>query len=162
VKQRVLTLVVMLWFCAAPAQALTCQLLGCACNVSTSGLAFGSINPLSGAPTDATANVHVACSNVVDVAPSVTAKIGAGQSGTFADRQMSDGSHVLHYNLYSSNLYTTILGDGAGGYPAVTVSGGLISLFSWSADATIYGRAPSAPTAAQGAYTDTIIVRIDW
>ena len=151
------------WFAAAPAHALLCQpILGCSCSVSTGGLAFGSINPLSPGPTDATATIHVACDGVIDVAPSVTAKIGAGQSGSFADRQMKNGAQVLHYNLYSSNLYSTILGDGTGGYPTIAVSGGLVTLGAWSEDATLYGRTPAAPATPPGNYNDTVTVRIDW
>jgi spore coat protein U-like protein len=72
------------------------------------------------------------------------------------------GNDRLHYNIYNSALHTTIVGEGAGGYPAIVISGGILSLGNWSATATLYGLAPADPAQKTGAYSDTVTVRIDW
>lgn len=147
-----------------PAEALLCHfLLGCSCNVSATTMNFGAVNPLLNTATTAQSDVTVSCTGIIDALPVVQARIGAGAHGTIGNRQMrSTSGHRLEYNIYSSSNYTTVLGEGAGGFPMLTISGGLLNLGSWNASVSMYGRIPSAPTAQPGAYSDTIVVRIDW
>lgn len=148
---------------AAPANALLCTpLVGCSCNVSVSGVAFGDIQPLSGAPATATGDIGVQCTNVIDVAPIVYAEIGPSQNGPIANRRMREtGGGLLAYNLYHAPNYATIVGQG-GANPRLTISGGLLNIGGWNATAHVYAMAPSAPSALPGAYTDTVTVRIEW
>lgn len=148
----------------APAQALLCSALtGCSCDVDVTPMAFGDIDPVLATIAASTSDVTVTCSGVADALPVVFARVGQGAWGTTADRQMkSAAGDRLHYNLYDSALYSTILGDGTGGFPLLAISGGLLSLGGWSTTAHIYGRVPAAATARPGAYTDTVTVRIDW
>ena len=164
-KRFAFCLAVLAWLWPPPeASALLCTpILGCSCSVSASDMNFGAIQPLANTAAAATSDVSVACSGVIDVAPSVSAKIGAGAHGVTGDRKMiSAASNVLHYNIYSSTLYSTILGDGTGGFPSLTVSGGLITLGNWSATVHLYGRVPADSTVPPGDYSDAVIVRIDW
>ena len=149
---------------AAPAHALLCTpFLGCTCTVTPSDVDFGPIQPLLGQAATATGDIDVQCTGVIDIAPAVSAKIGPSLHGPIANRGMQSQSGVLMpYNLYSSTLYTTILGEGAGGFPRLTISGGLLALGGWTATAHIYGRAPAAPLATPGDYQDTITVTIEW
>jgi spore coat protein U-like protein len=124
----------------------------CACSVTASALAFGSIDPLAGTHTDSSNSITVTC-------PAPTAyslAIGSGQSGTM-QRQMSSGGATLEYQLYADASRATIWGDGAGG--GITVSG--------SADGTgtshiVYGRVPAQPQATPGFYVDTLMVTVSF
>lgn len=150
---------------SAPANALLCNaILGCSCNVDATAMSFGQIQPLSGTAGSASSDVSVTCTNVIDVAPSVSVKFGAGLWGTTADRQMKDAAgDRLHYNIYKVQTPpTTILGDGTNGFPTVNVSGGLLNLGGWSATTTVYGSAPAVSSIKPGVYGDTVTVRIDW
>lgn len=148
---------------AAPANALLCTpLIGCTCNVSVSAVAFGDIQPFSGAPATTTGDIGVQCTNVIDVAPLVYAEIGASQNGPIANRRMrAPSGALLAYNLYHALNYATIVGQG-GAYPRLAISGGLLNIGGWNATAHVYALAPAAPTAPPGDYTDTVTVRIEW
>lgn len=154
-------------FCvfAAPsrAEALLCSpITGCSCTVNVSDLAFGNLQPLNNTAATGTADVHVQCTGVIDVLPAVLAQVNGGTHGTIAARRMRDGANYLDYNLYTTDLHGTIVGMGTGGYPALLISGGLLSLGSWNATGHIYGRIPPTPSARPGSYTDTVVVRIEW
>lgn len=124
---------------------------------------FGSINPLLNTATTAQSDVSISCTGVIDVAPIVYARIGGGTYGTVGNRRMqSAAGHQLDYNIYSSSNYTTVLGQGTGGYPMLAISGGLLSLGNWNATVTMHGRIPPTATARPGDYSDTVVVRIDW
>jgi spore coat protein U-like protein len=152
---------------APPAHALACvALVGCSCAVHATPMNFGNtISPLSGDPVTAQADITVNCTNVIDVLPSVVTQIGAGTWGTTGDRVMKSTttSDTLHYNIYRTNSYGTILGTGgATGYPTLTISGGVLSLGGWTATETVYGRVIIPATTHPQSFTDTVTVRIDW
>jgi spore coat protein U-like protein len=141
------------------ADALIClPLTACTCTVNATDMAFGNVQPISGAPADAVSDVQVSCTGIADVLPVVTASVNGGVNGTIADRQMKSGANILHYNLYDSASHSTIVGQGAGGFPVLTISGGVVTIGAWSRTANLYGRIPSTPTAKPGSYTDTITV----
>lgn len=45
--------------------------------------------------------------------------LGAGLSGKFNNRQMTNGRSILHYNLYLDSALSQIWGDGSGGSSVV-------------------------------------------
>ena len=69
----------------------------------------------------------------------------------------SDGLYVID----SAGTVTGPLA-GAGGFPELLISGGLLSLGSWNTTVHVYGRATAPANARPGAYTDTVTVRIDY
>jgi len=146
------------------AGALLCQpILGCSCTVDATNIAFGTVQPLNGGTATAPGDVSVDCTGILDVSPSILVKYGAGAYGTTGDRQMqSAGGDRLHYNIYPSSVSNSILGDGTGGFPALTVSGGFLSLLHWTITSHVEARAPMVSTQRAGAYSDTVTVRIDW
>jgi spore coat protein U-like protein len=146
------------------AHALLClPLTACTCTVNATDMAFGNVQPLSGSPATAVSDVQVSCTGIADLLPVVTVRVDGGVNGTIADRRMKNGAQVLHYNLYDSNSYSTIVGDGTGGFPVLTISGGLVTVGAWSRTANLYGRIPATPSAVPGGpYTDTITVRLDY
>lgn len=152
---------------AASAHALACvAILGCSCSVHATTMNFGAnLSPLNGAPATAEADLTVSCTNVVDALPAVTAQIGAGAHGATGDRIMKSTTtaDTLHYNIYRTTSYGTILGSGGvTGYPALLISGGAISLGGWTATEHIYGRAIIPATTRPQSFTDTVSIRIDW
>jgi spore coat protein U-like protein len=126
------------------------------CSVSSSPVAFGSVDVLSGTNYDATGNVSVTCTN--GTAWSAAAGLGGGTGATFASRKMAAGANLLNYSLYTNAGRTTVWGDGSGGTATVSNTGtGSAQSF------TVYGRVPLGQTAAQsGAYSDTVLVTVTY
>lgn len=152
---------------ATPAHALACvALLGCSCSVHATPMSFGNnISPLSGAAATAESDVTVSCTNVIDALPLVSVQVGAGSNGTTGDRIMKSTTtaDTLHYNLYETGSYGTILGTGGGtGYPMLVISGGIVSLGGWTRTNTIHGRALIPATTRPQTFNDTVTIRIDW
>jgi len=125
------------------------------CTVSASNLAFGSYTASATSPTNMGTNLSVTCTNGL----AYTVNLNGGNTpGTVAARQMSDGnSHVLHYQLYTTNGYSSIFGDGTSG--SVTVSG----TGSGAAQSIpVYGKIPVAQYVPAGSYSDTISVSVNY
>lgn len=126
------------------------------CTVSTSALAFGAVDPLSGANIDGTGGITVTCTS--GTAWTASAGIGSGTGASFTSRRMSDGSNLLNYNLYTTAGRTTVWGDGSGS------TGTLGGTGSGSAQsATVYGRIGSGQTSVPpGNYADTVSVTVTY
>lgn len=126
------------------------------CTASTTPVAFGSIDVLSGSSFDATGGVTVTCTN--GTAWSASAGLGGGAGATFASRKMTAGANLLNYTLYTDSGRTTIWGDGTGGTAAVTNTGS-----GTPQNFTVYGRVLSGQaTALAGAYSDTVLVTVTY
>jgi spore coat protein U-like protein len=123
-----------------------------ACTVNATSFQFGTINPLIATSHDSTSIVTVTCPSLT----SYTVALGPG-SGTFSQRQMSDGTNTLDYNLYTDSAHTEIWGDGSGS--TATVSG---QADDTGTDHTVYGRLPHQPTAVVGSYSDSITVTVTY
>lgn len=132
------------------------------CTVSSTNLAFGNYTPSTGALTN-TATVTYACTNGTPIT-SIALNVGTTTGATMAQRLMSNGaSGTLQYNLYTTNAYTSIWGDGTGG--SVTQAGTTGSGLGTNSTLTVYGKLPDGATnqaAAPGSYTDTITVTINY
>lgn len=132
------------------------------CDVSATGLSFGSYDTLSPTPLDSTASINVSC-NIPPQNPKaplmVTIALSPGNSGSFAQRHMtSTGPDRLNYNLYTSAAFSSIWGDGAGN--ASIQTGYVTSASPWNA--TLYGRIPALQNLRVGSYSDTITVTINF
>jgi spore coat protein U-like protein len=134
------------------------------CNVSATGLSFGSYDVFSPHPSDTTGSINVTCNppSQNPKAPiAVTISLSPGSSGSFGQRQMyplSGGGGRLYYNLYTTASFSTIWGDGSGS--SATLSNNVSRDNPWNA--TIYGRIAPGQDAPVGSYSDVITVRIDW
>jgi spore coat protein U-like protein len=133
----------------APAEA--------ACTVSSSGVAFGAYNSLSGTPDDSTGTILVDCHPSDQ---SIEIALGAGLSGSFATRGMSSGAATLNYNLYTDASRTIIWGDGTGGSVTHTLNSGVVTSGTRRFTATVYGRIPATQRVPAGTYNDTLIVTV--
>ena len=150
-------------FAAAPAQATTTgttldvsATVTANCSVSSTALGFGNVDVTSGSNADGTGAISVTCTN--GTAWAASADAGGGTGATLATRQMTDGTNLLNYALYTDSGRTTVWGDGVGGTTA-TISG---TGSGTAQSSTIYGRIPSGQTVPAGAYADTVNVTVTY
>ncbi|WP_234703203.1 spore coat U domain-containing protein [Sphingobium chlorophenolicum] len=125
------------------------------CLVSATNMAFGTYDPTSSVPTDATSSVSVTCT------PGTLFNVGlnAGATGgaTVTTRQMLKGASPLNYSLYSNAGRTTNWGNTSGSDTVSQTSAGITPMAF-----TVYGRIPAQQSAASGNYTDTITVTVSY
>ncbi len=132
----------------AAAAAPTCDFL-----VATT-LAFGRYDPTSSAPLDAATQIQYGC----PPGQAVRISIDAGQSGSFAARELRSGAEVLRYNLFLDAARTMIWGDGTGG----SAAGPLVRDVGQNVvTAWVFGRIAAGQDAAPGAYGDTLRVTLE-
>jgi spore coat protein U-like protein len=147
---------------AVPAHAATL------CSVSTAGVAFGTYDIVSGAPTDVAGLIDLACSFTPSPGGGgtlVSLFMSAGSSGNFSARTMRAATDVLLYNLFTDPARTQIWGNGTAGtaYQSVRLTVGPgVGNSTRSAQYAIYGRIPARQTVATGIYSDTIVVTIEF
>jgi spore coat protein U-like protein len=89
---------------------------------------------------------------------SYTVALSTG-NGSYTQREMKSGSHILDYNIYTNSGHTTIWGNGSSGNStnsgSFTASGGNTSF-------TAYGEVPAQAGPASGSYTDSITVTVTY
>jgi spore coat protein U-like protein len=122
------------------------------CTVSTSGLNFGNYDVFSPLNDDITATINVNCAS--DTPYSIWLSSG---SGTFSSRTLTNGSHLLAYNLYLDPTRLTIWGDGSSGSGTVSGTGTGSNLAT-----SIYGRIPAGQNAWMGPYTDLVTITVNF
>jgi spore coat protein U-like protein len=128
---------------------------GVTCQISSQVLSFGTIEPLSSADITSIGGVNVNCSG----GPvSYTIHLSEGH-GSMAQRMMRSGSKSLNYNLYTSNSYSNVLGDGTGGSLAIN---GFSTSSTSDSSYLVYGKVSNIglSTIAPGTYTDSVSVTI--
>jgi spore coat protein U-like protein len=151
------------------ALALLCAIMPAAsqaalqsCSVAATSVAFGAYDPLNASPTNSVGTVSVTCSvTLLALLWSWDIKLSAGGSGSLVTRQMTSGASQLNYNLYLDSGRTTIWGDGTGGsaYPSPLI---LLAIGTTTHNFPVYGRIPAGQDRGAGAYTDTIVVTIEY
>ena len=128
-----------------------------ACSVSATALSFGNYTPAAGAATGSS-TVNVLCTKTTPFTVALNGGTTAG--GTVAQRLLANGANTLQYNLFTTNAYATVFGDGTG--TSVTQAGAGLGLGT-AVPFTVYGQLPDNVTnqgAVPGAYTDTITVTV--
>ncbi len=147
--------------CAAPCFAqtdsdtmqVTATVLA-SCDVEAPDLAFGSYNPVSTSPLDASVSVSLICTNGANYDLSVGAGLGVG--ATIGARLMTSGLNTLAYALYRDASHTQLWGVTAGSNTLTGTGSGTTQSH------TIYGRVPALQTAPAGSYTDTVTVTVSY
>jgi spore coat protein U-like protein len=135
------------------------------CSVSTPGLSFGGYDVFAAAATNGTGTLSVTCSLIAPASDgnvSYAISLSAGHSNSFVQRQMFTGANVLGYNLYTSNTYAVVWGDGTGSTTTITGTMKLnkISNPSQTVKQTVYGRIPALQDVAVGSYVDNVTVTV--
>lgn len=128
--------------------------VGSACTVAAGDLAFGSYNPLSSSPTDATTTVTVQCTLLS--AYTIGLNAGSGSSATVATRKMTKGADTLNYSLFQNAAHTLLWGETIGTDTVAGVGNGL------AVPTTVYGEIPALQSVNVGAYADTILVSVNY
>jgi spore coat protein U-like protein len=163
IRQRVVALGVGLWAASTP-------VLGGSCAVGSTGLAFGSYQPLTFAgkmsSTDktSTATVSVLCTGI-DVGGSYTISLGAGTYGPgnristrYLYNTTSSGDYMA-FNAYTEGSYNTVWGNETAG----SVLSGNIPTGSSSQTHTVYGKVPAGQnTLKPGSFADSLVMTITY
>lgn len=162
-NRRLLALlaVLLLQFHSHDASALSC-------NISLPDVAFGSIDSLSGSPTDVSSSIQVECSELlfglVDSTIGVCLYLDEGSGGSDGStyRNMVQGTDLLPFNLYKDAARTQIWGSesafaASGAQRVVVTLDGILGLLATgSATVPVYGRVPgSIADLPPGAYVST-------
>jgi len=162
-RRQDLRLAVVLVFCSL---ALCRGAIAMDCVVSTTGVAFGTYDPLSTSPSDAAGNLTVRCVHMGGGATraAYTASLSPGSSGSYAQRTLRSGNSVLFYNLFDGADRTRIWGDGTGG---TGLGSGIVLVNPGHFETNetihpIYGRIPALQEAGVGSYSDTILVTLSF
>ena len=126
------------------------------CTVSTSAIAFGSVDSTSATNVDASGGLSITCTN--GSAWTAAAGVGGGSGASFTNRKMTSGANLLNYNIYTSAARTTVWGDGTGSSATIGGTG------TGSAPAvTVYGRVSGGQTTVPvGSYADTVAVTVSY
>ena len=139
---------------------------GVGCNVASSGAVFGTYTPGQALPKDTTGNITVNCTKgTLDVLPltvTYTIDLSRGNSSSYAPRELKNGGNTLLYNLYTGPLRSSVWGSAANG---MQVSGSLLLTVvsgSGSAIHPAYGRIFANQNATPGAYSDSIVITINY
>jgi spore coat protein U-like protein len=132
-----------------------------ACEVSTSGVPFGSFDVIGNESRDTLVSLTMSCTGKIGESVHYTIALRQG-TDTSVTRAMRSGAGRLRYNLYSDSARTHIWGDGTSG--SSTVGGSLtISASTTTRVFIIYGRIPDGQQVAEaGAYMDAISVLVSY
>ena len=153
---------VALWLCLMTSAVATPS-----CNVSTPGLSFGSYDVYAAGVTNGNATLTIHC----DLNPppgsadiNYTISLATGSSNSFVQRQMKSGANTFGYNLYTTNAYSVVWGDGTGS--SATVSGSMRlknTNPSQSNTHTVYGQVPALQDVAVASnYQDNVTVTVTY
>lgn len=128
--------------------------VGSACSVTAANLAFGTYNPLAPGATTATTTVSVQCTLLS--AYTIGLNAGTGTGATVSARKMTKGADTLDYSLYQDPAHALVWGETIATDTVAGVGTGLAQTV------TVYGQIPASQNVNVGAYTDTIIVSVNY
>ncbi len=126
-----------------------------ACLVTATNMAFGTYNPTSSTPTDATSAINVTCTP--GTLFNVGLNAGSTAGATVSTRQMLNGATPLDYSLYSNAGRSTNWGNTPGS-DTVSQTASTILPISF----TVYGRIPQQQSVGAGNYTDTVTITVSY
>jgi spore coat protein U-like protein len=124
------------------------------CNISVTGVSFGSYNVFGASAVDSTGSVSFQCGSNVR---NITVSLSRGQSSSYNPRTMTKSAETLSYNLYRNAARTNIWGNGTSGTSQYSVGNP-----ANNTTLTIYGRIPAAQDVSAGSYADTITATINF
>jgi spore coat protein U-like protein len=125
------------------------------CLVTATSLIFPPYVPAAGT-LKATSTISLRCTNGVQYGVGMSVGTTAGE--TYAQRLLAGGANTLQYNIYTSNAYSSIWGDGSG---TTQIVSGNAAGFATPITLTVYGELPDSAAnqaAVPGNYSDTILV----
>ena len=147
---------------AAGALATANAAAAAGCSIAATSLLFGPYDTLSLVALDSVGTLTVSCSGSPGEAVSYRIGVSAGGSGSAAARRLrGPGSWTLDYNLFTNGARTLVWGDGAAGSLSV---GDTLSLTGGAQQRShpVYGRIFPRQNVGPGAYTDTLVVTLEF
>jgi spore coat protein U-like protein len=147
-------------FAPQPAHAACNPGSACSCTVTTTGVNFGTYDPLSQVDDSSAGTIRVRCTLAVPLSGSFTVDLSTGTSGTYSQRTLKKGSSSLTYNLFADSALSQVWGNGTGG--SIRVSQSFSNLFVVDRTINAYGRIPAGQNVPAGAYADTIVVTVTY
>ena len=146
--------------------------LGATCTVSSTGMAFGTYQPLAfagkliSADITSNADVRVTCSGLLATG-SYTISVGPSMYGTgnlISTRYLKNttsGGAYMAYNIFTESAYTTIWGNGSTG-SMVTGTSALI-LGTSTTNHVVYGKVPAGQsTLKAGNFSDALTMTLTY
>lgn len=134
------------------------------CNIgSTSDVAFGAYAPAGShlaTPLDASGSVSIVCTKGTTYEVTLDQGLNPAGGSTCASpqRRMAAGSERLAYQLYRDSARTQIWGCDASNLLSGTATTGPSS----PENHTVYGRIPPGQDVADGSFSDTITVTVNF
>jgi spore coat protein U-like protein len=141
-----------------------------ACSVSSSGLAFGTYQPLtlagklSSMDKTSTATVSLVCT-AIDTGGGYTIALAAstyGPGNRVSNRYLnnsSKGGDYMVFNVYFDASYSTVLGNGTTG----SLLSGSIPAGNSNQSQTVYGKVPAGQSTLQaGGFSDSLTMTITY
>lgn len=142
---------------AQPFAARAASTASCQVDTSAAEVAFGTYDPISALPLDATGTIDVVCDKNNTA---LVVALDRGQGGSYLPRKMQSGAQVLPYNLYTDPARSTVFGDGTGGTSIGAGTTSSIGGGQFRARVFVYGRMPPGMNVAEGSYSDRITVSV--
>jgi len=150
-----------LLFAAGAASAVTCT-------VSTAGLPFPAYSVFNAVATTGNATIKLTCSLDASDNPPITVNyvmsLSTGSSNSYVNRTLTIPGDSLTYNIYTSNTYGVVWGNGNGG--SSSQSGSLMLTNgnpSRTENKTAYGRIPALQdVSVSNNYHDSITVTVTY
>jgi spore coat protein U-like protein len=132
------------------------------CTVTATSLPFGVYDPTNASALDGSGTVTVTCSvTLIGLAASWNISMGTGSSGSYTPRKLMNGVTPLNYNIYTNSNHTQVWGDGSGSTVRVSDSVPLV-VGTNVTTYTMFGQIPALQDVRAGAYTDTILVTVNY
>lgn len=132
--------------------------VGGSCSVASSGIDFGSYDPVilnSVLALPGVGSVDVACTLVTSAVVTLGqgANAAGGSTNAVPARRMASGSNRLAYSLYRDLLHTQAWGNTTGTGLAILGTGLNLPI-------PVFGSIPAAQNVESGTYTDTVVVTV--
>lgn len=145
--RRIVLLLACLFFGSAAAHAAG------TCTPTSTGVAFGVF---PGTQITSAGSVTLTCTGTGKY--SYTVLLSTGNSGSYSNRLMKNGTNSLSYNLYRDSARTQIWGNGTGGSLTMTGNIDMKKATSVTVVISVYGKIPAQTKPPAGTYTDSIVV----
>lgn len=134
------------------------------CSLVLTNLNFGTYDPLSATGSTAMGSVGVRCNKTTNPSETLNYSItmSAGKAGTYKpNRTMTGPGGTLVYQIYRDSAFTAVWGnttsDDVGGSQFLP-SG----QYPITGDFTVYGKVPGSQDVGVGAYTDSVVVTLNF
>ena len=141
-----------------------CIGIGCTCSVNSSGLNFGNYNPTNLSPLMVSSSITVGCTAAaLNVRVGYTVTLSTGLSNIYIMRTMSNGKSLLNYNIFIDVGLSQIIGNGSGTSTSITDNYLITQLLTpYTLSYPVYGMIPAGQKVTAGAYTDTLMLTINF